>query len=208
VTGEKVRVEVKGSPTRCPYCHDDCSPGVDDVACRECLARHHAACWNEHGACGTCGSTQRFEAKVERLDLARARRTLIEAGSSPAEVDEFFASLAARPAEDSAAWGRTLVWPSVLTLLALVCTLVVVQRSNDAAVLASVILLLVTVANGVLSKRYVWSLVTPFVVFCATIVTFGPPTALGSIAVVLLGVVSAGLVATAVAEWFGQKKDG
>jgi len=58
------RVEVRGSPTRCPYCHDDCQPGQDDVACRDCLARHHSACWREHRACGSCGSSQALLAAI------------------------------------------------------------------------------------------------------------------------------------------------
>ena len=49
-------IHVPSSLVRCPYCHT----GVDLeretwVACAACLARHHAACWGEGGACGTCG---------------------------------------------------------------------------------------------------------------------------------------------------------
>jgi hypothetical protein len=91
----KARIEVKGSPTRCPYCHDDCAPGQDEVACRECLARHHRACWGERGACGSCSSTQALEA--ETLDAAQARSVLAERGE----------------------WGTAVVLPSALALLAM-----------------------------------------------------------------------------------------
>ena len=44
------------SPLRCPFCHDELSTRLDDwVACRECLARHHVACWRDHRACAFCG---------------------------------------------------------------------------------------------------------------------------------------------------------
>jgi hypothetical protein len=43
-------------PLRCPFCHGDIAPRGDDwVACRDCLARHHSACWSELHACSTCG---------------------------------------------------------------------------------------------------------------------------------------------------------
>src|SRR5688572_17428473 len=46
---------------RCPFCHDAVS--VDDgtwVGCAKCLARHHAACWDEGKACGACRHPQRL----------------------------------------------------------------------------------------------------------------------------------------------------
>lgn len=49
---------------RCPYCHADVAK-EDAVACTDCMARHHAACWDEHGQCAACGSVERF-ATVER----------------------------------------------------------------------------------------------------------------------------------------------
>lgn len=53
-------VRVKGGATRCPFCHDEVAArGNRWVACRVCLARHHAACWRESRRCAACGSTER-----------------------------------------------------------------------------------------------------------------------------------------------------
>jgi tetratricopeptide (TPR) repeat protein len=41
---------------RCPFCHETVGGGV---ACSACLARHHDACWEENGGCGTCGERRR-----------------------------------------------------------------------------------------------------------------------------------------------------
>lgn len=62
---EKPRDDVKvgGSPVRCPYCHEGVQPGDPKlVACGGCLARHHDACWDERGACSTCGGVRRLVA--------------------------------------------------------------------------------------------------------------------------------------------------
>lgn len=56
------RIAVRGT-LRCPYCHDGCEPS-GSVACRDCLARHHATCWQEQGACSSCGSTHRLVAEA------------------------------------------------------------------------------------------------------------------------------------------------
>ena len=41
---------------RCPYCHADVDLAGDEwLACEGCLARHHAACFEEHGRCSACG---------------------------------------------------------------------------------------------------------------------------------------------------------
>src|SRR5579883_1036454 len=51
-----VMMNVAESRLRCPFCHADIGPRSDDwVACRDCLARHHRACWSELHACSTCG---------------------------------------------------------------------------------------------------------------------------------------------------------
>lgn len=40
---------------RCAWCHAGFEEGAEPRAvCRECLALHHAACWDEAGACATC----------------------------------------------------------------------------------------------------------------------------------------------------------
>jgi hypothetical protein len=56
---ERDDVRARTSPLRCPYCHSDVSPDARDwVACRKCLARHHATCWKESGACASCGELE------------------------------------------------------------------------------------------------------------------------------------------------------
>ena len=48
-------VAIEGAGTRCPYCHE--TVRVEDDAwtvCGACLARHHEACWDEHGCCASC----------------------------------------------------------------------------------------------------------------------------------------------------------
>lgn len=41
---------------RCPFCHEDVRFERESwLACAGCLARHHAACWDEAGACAACG---------------------------------------------------------------------------------------------------------------------------------------------------------
>jgi hypothetical protein len=48
-------VRFSQAPQRCPFCHSQVALEHDRwVACRQCLARHHAACWGEGGACGAC----------------------------------------------------------------------------------------------------------------------------------------------------------
>ena len=60
----EVRPEVAAAvKLRCPYCQDTCSP-VGSVACQDCLTRHHADCWQEQGACSSCGSQSRLVAEV------------------------------------------------------------------------------------------------------------------------------------------------
>ncbi len=56
-------IEVHHSPTRCPYCHDDCAPEDENVVCNECLARHHQAWWDETGKCGSCGHSTGLAAR-------------------------------------------------------------------------------------------------------------------------------------------------
>ncbi len=59
----KHEVKVGASPVRCPFCHEHVAPGDPAlVACGGCLARHHDACWDERGACSSCGAVQRLVA--------------------------------------------------------------------------------------------------------------------------------------------------
>src|SRR5581483_12010871 len=40
---------------RCPFCHADVALDARDwVSCRQCPARHHAACWTESKGCASC----------------------------------------------------------------------------------------------------------------------------------------------------------
>lgn len=55
---ERARVHVEGSALRCPYCHEAIAEEgaeISRLVCAGCLARHHAACWREGGACASCG---------------------------------------------------------------------------------------------------------------------------------------------------------
>ncbi len=52
-------VRVPSSLVRCPYCHADVNVERDVwVACKACLARHHATCWREGGACASCRTAE------------------------------------------------------------------------------------------------------------------------------------------------------
>ncbi|MCO5170592.1 MAG: hypothetical protein M9894_30030 [Planctomycetes bacterium] len=58
---DRAGVKVEGSLVRCPYCHTDVEPAADAwVACAGCMARHHGACWDERGACASCGALDRL----------------------------------------------------------------------------------------------------------------------------------------------------
>ncbi|MEZ6185746.1 MAG: hypothetical protein R3F62_12145 [Planctomycetota bacterium] len=50
-TESPLRVEV--SSLRCPFCHEKVAL-AERCACAECLAVHHAACWEEHPRCAAC----------------------------------------------------------------------------------------------------------------------------------------------------------
>ncbi|MBI3725000.1 hypothetical protein HY251_13755 [bacterium] len=67
-TPEKKEIVVPTSLTRCPYCHSDVSPDHNDwVVCRDCLARHHTACWWEGGKkCATCGKRKYLSAAAPK----------------------------------------------------------------------------------------------------------------------------------------------
>lgn len=70
---EPVGARPRAGGTRCPFCREEAAPDAGDVvACTECLSRHHAACWDEHGACASCGGAERF-AGVEATGAPRRR---------------------------------------------------------------------------------------------------------------------------------------
>ncbi|MBX3472286.1 MAG: hypothetical protein KF878_36005 [Planctomycetes bacterium] len=78
---ERPRVEPKGGATRCPFCHEACAPAEDVRVCRECLARHHAACWAEGAACGSCGAAEAL-APEATASAAPASRAALVVGAS------------------------------------------------------------------------------------------------------------------------------
>jgi hypothetical protein len=57
VGGEKEKVQVRGGAGRCPFCHDLISDPKQVVACAACGARQHEQCYDQHGACSACSST-------------------------------------------------------------------------------------------------------------------------------------------------------
>jgi len=72
------RDDVRVAGNRCPYCHEDVARESADV-CRDCLARHHGACWTEGTRCGSCGSEQVLRPVLPPLTPERARRLAEEA---------------------------------------------------------------------------------------------------------------------------------
>ncbi len=53
---------------RCPFCHSSVSPETEDlVACKQCLARHHRACWDESHRCSSCSGTVPLVAQERAL---------------------------------------------------------------------------------------------------------------------------------------------
>jgi hypothetical protein len=79
---------------RCPFCHDGIAAEADWLACRQCLARHHAACWRETGRCASCtgdeplvsGSSTPLRAGEE--EIAALRRETELATRAAARRDE------------------------------------------------------------------------------------------------------------------------
>ena len=56
------RDDVTVAAHRCPYCRDVVERDAELVVCRDCLTRHHAACWIEgNAACSSCASTDCLE---------------------------------------------------------------------------------------------------------------------------------------------------
>lgn len=53
---ESVKVDVRGGPSRCAYCHGDVAI-EERAACAACFAAHHVECWRADGRCATCRAT-------------------------------------------------------------------------------------------------------------------------------------------------------
>jgi hypothetical protein len=174
-------VEVRGSPTRCPYCHDECTVEQQHSVCEACLARHHESCWDSHGACATCSSTRRL-APVARpaLTVDQARATLAKAGFSEAEIDAVFAG---GGGSRSAFWGRKSV-REVTVRFALVMASIVAagpfislenDRRNDQrlVLLGAVLFPLLGIVSGSSTRSVIWGLLTPVIFFLLTLLAAG-----------------------------------
>lgn len=87
-----------GSPVRCPFCHEEVRREQEAwVACAGCMARHHAACWDEGGRCAACAGDERLA--PERAGPARPRLVRVHAESGA-----------------EAPWSRALGLPSRIVL--------------------------------------------------------------------------------------------
>lgn len=78
---ERPRVEPKGGATRCPFCHEACAPAEDVRVCRECLSRHHAACWGEGAACASCGAGEALAPEATAPAASASRAVLVVGGA-------------------------------------------------------------------------------------------------------------------------------
>lgn len=93
-------VKVGASPVRCPYCHEGVDPGDPTwVACGACLARHHDACWDERGACSTCGGVRRLVSDARQGPSDADLVELVRAGDTARAL----AALRARGLDERAA---------------------------------------------------------------------------------------------------------
>jgi hypothetical protein len=71
-------ISVERSPTRCPYCHENVdAQGESWIVCASCLARHHAACWRDHGRCAACDARAALETPAPARSALARRSNLI-----------------------------------------------------------------------------------------------------------------------------------
>lgn len=55
---ERTHERAREISARCPFCHESIEVAESGwICCKLCLARHHRACWTEHGSCASCGET-------------------------------------------------------------------------------------------------------------------------------------------------------
>lgn len=76
---DEVTARARPGATRCPYCHEGCEALEDACACASCLSRHHRACWDEAGACGSCRATLRLELAGVRAADPHGYAAVVEA---------------------------------------------------------------------------------------------------------------------------------
>lgn len=86
---------------RCPYCHDSLSAG-EQVLCARCVTPHHAACFQEHGACSLlgCGGERSLDLAGPASRILCAACSELTPGNAP-----FCAKCGARHSEDALARG-------------------------------------------------------------------------------------------------------
>jgi len=79
--------------TRCPYCHEEADRDTS-VACQGCLARHHAACWEEQGGCAACGGDRALRPEPKPITDDRVEALLRRGGHSREEIEAYFSGRA------------------------------------------------------------------------------------------------------------------
>lgn len=167
-------VTVHASPTRCPFCHEGCDAEVENRVCRDCLARHHAACWAEGAACANCGSGRSMEpsAAAPELTAERARLLLARGGHTSDQVDAF---LRARGGESELDRTARLAVAGLVGVGALVLAGVLVRIDmNDLGKAPTWVALGVvppaTALVCALTRRYKWAWLTPFFALLAALI--------------------------------------
>lgn len=109
---ERADVKVHGGGGRCPFCHDACAADQENIVCNDCLARHHAACWDEAGdRCAGCGGAPARTAESTRA-LAAARpatKATERPRAQPASLDGLPPAVRARLEADLEP-GETVLW--------------------------------------------------------------------------------------------------
>jgi hypothetical protein len=166
-------VEVRGSPTRCPYCHDDCTSAQKHSVCEACLARHHKSCWESHGSCATCSSTRRLApAARPALTVDQARATLVKAGFSEDEVDAVLSGGGAKSLREVS----VRVWLVFASLVA-ACPFVALGKdsANDQRLilLGAVLFPLLGIVSGSSTRSVIWGLLAPVILFLVTLLAAG-----------------------------------
>lgn len=69
---------------RCPYCHDSLS-AAGQVLCARCVTPHHAACFQEHGACSLlgCGGERSLDLEGPSSRIVCRACSELTAGNAP-----------------------------------------------------------------------------------------------------------------------------
>lgn len=228
-------VKVDASPTRCPYCHEHVATDAPGwVACGGCMARHHAACWDERGACASCGGVRRLVAEERRLAtdpeviellrtgdriraLAELRARGLDDRAARTALDLVFAALDAPRAND-AGWLMSAVVYALQAVAMFVCAVITANTAEGGAVSGLVVMLAGTLGLGLAAGFGDKHGSRPWLAFLAVlnvlaiglgpllIVIFDIPASRGSLALFLLAVtLAAGSIAGAVGSVIARK---